>query len=443
MSESKTVERLLKSPTKSKKEKPVVEQHSDPKEMVWLERDKGKMFYSKLRSTHETLPAGIWILEFNPFTGFYFTQLSKNFTFNHKVYGLEKSLIARISKSYEHITGNLGVLFNGVKGTGKTVTAKMICNDFIKRGIPVILVTEKIEGGIQYINNIAQDLVIFVDEYEKVYSKDEGGERGDAELLTVMDGAQKSDFRRTFLLTTNQLHINDNMIQRPGRIRYLKQFGDLSKSVVEEVVDDKLIHKSRRDALVRFIMSLEIVTIDIVNAVIQEVNIHNEDPEVFKGVFNVKTLEGKYDVHFAHCDSNGVRVSENDQLAKNAKIWPREFTQDFVGNSMQIDDYYVGKIVKVIDSNTAIVATTDVDLKDSVLRFHPEKRTSLLISEFKHENGLEIADEPSPIEESGKPSRRKSRKAVTSNSKAQLIEVTIQKSYIVNRRSWSDYGYDY
>ena len=62
-------------------------------------------------------------------------------------------------------------------------------------------------------------------------------------MLSIMDGATNSEHRRVFLLTTNSLYINDNLLQRPGRIRYLKTFKDLTPEIIEEIVDDFLIYK--------------------------------------------------------------------------------------------------------------------------------------------------------------------------------------------------------
>lgn len=64
-----------------------------------------------------------------------------------------------------------------------------------------------------------------------------------------------------FILTTNSLSINENLIERPGRVRYIKTFRDLTAEIIEEVVDDLLKHKQFRNDTIRFISSLESITI--------------------------------------------------------------------------------------------------------------------------------------------------------------------------------------
>lgn len=87
----------------------------------------------------EELPNGVYVLGKGMF-GFYLRRVEDKFNFDYKIYGLEEKVIDRVINSYTRKgTGNLGVLLNGTKGTGKSVTAKIIAN---KLNQPVILVTQ-------------------------------------------------------------------------------------------------------------------------------------------------------------------------------------------------------------------------------------------------------------------------------------------------------------
>lgn len=162
--------------------------------------------------------------------------------------------------------------------------------------MPVILINTRMQGLIEFLAAIDQDIVVFVDEYEKVFVSEEGRPNS-TEILTLMDGALKSEHRRLFVFTTNNKRIDDNLLERPGRIRYLKEFSDLSKDVIIELVDDLLVHKERRDACIEFISKLQKITMDIVKAVILEVNIHNEDPSDFASFFNVYEAPKRYNIY--------------------------------------------------------------------------------------------------------------------------------------------------
>jgi len=290
----------------------------------------------------EQLRPGVYKVEFNPKTGFYLSQIQDDFSFPYKVYGIEKSFINRVVKTYHNTTGNLGILLNGVKGTGKTVTAKLIANE-LKH--PVLIINEsfnELAAALpSFINEIQQDVTIFIDEYEKIFQD------RDYSVLTVMDGVLDNGHRRTFLLTTNNTYVNDNMIQRPGRIRYLKKYKDLTLDVIMEIVDDKLIHKELREATIEFISTLELITVDIVKAVVDEVNIHKEDPQVFKDVFNVEQIADKFNV-YRILPGKAEPILEHTE----ARISPRKISKEVIGRHFEIEGYEYGRIVEISGTDT-------------------------------------------------------------------------------------------
>lgn len=224
------------------------------------------------------------------------SKTKTEFDFPYKIYGHEKKDIDRFTTYYKNSSGNFGIILNGIKGTGKSVMAKQLCNQL---NLPVIVVTFKSDQFISFINNLQEDVVIFIDEFEKIYSE------RDSNILTLMDGVLNSEYRKTFIFTTNTKSVNEFMIDRPSRIRYIKEFTNLKIPVIEEIVDDLLIHTERKEKLIEYIAQLNLVTIDIVKSVINEVNIFNEDPEQFKDLFNVKKLISKYNIEEYDCDEEG------------------------------------------------------------------------------------------------------------------------------------------
>ncbi len=247
-------------------------------------------------SLTEKLVPGIYIPGADT-QGYYLTKYHDKYVFPYKVYGVNKSFIERVNRTFVNTTGNLGVLMNGVKGTGKSVTSELICNDFMEQfNMPVILINERMKGLIEFLAAIDQDVVVFVDEYEKVFVNEEGRPNS-TEILTLMDGALKSEHRRLFLFTTNNKYIDDNLLERPGRIRYVKEFIDLDKATIEEIVDDLLEDKNFKEECITYISKLQKITIDIVKAVITEVNIHGQGPSSFSDIFNAKELKPTYNMY--------------------------------------------------------------------------------------------------------------------------------------------------
>ena len=264
-------------------------------ERAWSQHSDTFRPVSTVSITEKLLP-GIYIPGAD-MGGYFLSKYHDQYVFPYKVYGVNSKFVQRINKTFVNTTGNIGVLMNGIKGTGKSVTSELICNDFMASfNMPVILINQPMKGLIEFLASIDQDVVVFVDEYEKVFVSDEG--RGNSsEILTIMDGALKSEHRRLFLFTTNNKYIDDNLLERPGRIRYVKEFRDLAKDVIEEIVDDLLADESRKKEAIEYISKLQMITIDIVKAVITEMNIHDEGPEGFSDIFNATENKPGYNMY--------------------------------------------------------------------------------------------------------------------------------------------------
>jgi hypothetical protein len=305
----------------------------------WVQAS-GTWYLREVSQNQPTLEPAVYKLNFNPQTGeLYLTQVQDSFDFPYKVYGIESGFIDRAVKTYDNTKGNLGILLNGVKGTGKTVTSKQICN---KLGLPVIIIHEDYDGIPSFINSIQQNVVVMIDEFEKIYKE------RDHSVLTVMDGVLDNGFRKVFLLTTNELYINTNMLIRPGRIRYLKTFKDLPLETITEIVDDMLANADHKAATIEAISELETVTVDIIKAIVQEVNIHDEVPSNFLDVFNVKKIDNKFDV------IKIIPGKESMVIGSGVEIEPKKITKSSRGNGFYVGEKYIGDIIKVL-SDTSIV----------------------------------------------------------------------------------------
>lgn len=312
------------------------------KDILWTNLD-DRLYLGGPAVQTENLDNAVYELNYDENRNvFYLIKLFDKFDFDYKIYDLETSFVERVIKTYESTSfGNLGILLNGLKGTGKTVSSKIISN---RLNQPTIIVDNEFPNlnPQSFLNSIPQNITIFIDEYEKVY--------GDSsKMLTIMDGVLNSSYRRAFILTTNNLYIEENLLQRPSRIRYLKKFKDLSANVVEEIVDDCLKFPQFKKDCLAFISSLEVITVDIVKAIVAEVNIHEESPNEFGDVFNVNKLRGKYNIY--------IEDNAFEPIEKKVSIYPKpEYDDHMVGNYFQIDHEYAGIIEKVIDFDSIVLA---------------------------------------------------------------------------------------
>lgn len=364
------------------------------KKKIWRELD-GCLFLTHEAKEFELLDNIVYVAHMTKEGKLCLTKEFENFSFDYKIYGIETNIIERIAKTYNNnVSKNLGILFNGIKGTGKTVSAKLVCN---KLNQPVIIVNAPIPGLEMFLNSIPQNITIFIDEYEKIYERSN-------EMLTIMDGVMNSEFRRLFILTTNQLRIEDNLLQRPSRIRYLKEFTHLSPKIVEEIVDDILVYKQLKLECIQFIASLELITVDIVKAILQEVNIHNESPAKFENIFNVQKNTGKFNVFLQG------KNQELTSLAKSVKIYPRpKFDEYNIGYRFEINDKNLGTITEVLNYDTLRITqykknkegnytktplkVFDIKIENAIV-FHSNYRFDYNTQTPMHDNAMENSAEP-------------------------------------------------
>ena len=262
-------------------------------------------------SVENQLPVGIYSISVNPMNGeFSLNYIADKFEFDFELLGLEQKFIDHTLKSYENTTGNFGVLLNGVKGTGKSVTAKILANALNQ---PVILVDTAYKGIDGFLASLNFKCILFFDEFEKNFDPKE-----DVNILTIMDGVYNCCERKVFILTTNDLLINNCLLSRPSRIRYKKEFTNISAEVINSLFDNFLVDQEVRDLLFNFVITLETCSVDIIKSLINEINIHGKDEfEYIKSIFNVKASTVCYDLITAYGTYYDYGTDEQCQRSRN------------------------------------------------------------------------------------------------------------------------------
>lgn len=296
---------------------------------IWIQDGNTFMKGSATTKAHpEGLPKGIYEVR-ESMTGYYLNKLSDSFVFNYKLYGINNEFIDHFVKTYTNTTGNIGVLFNGIKGTGKTVTAEELCNQL---GLPVIIVKscKEADDMLKFLaTQINFDCIFFFDEYEKEFKES-------SSVLSFMDGVHNSQYRKVFLLTTNELEINSNLLGRPSRIRYVRSFGNLPEETILELLNDILIDKSAVEPVLDLIRQMQIITVDLVKALAQEVNIHGVDKiDMIRKNFNLEFSDFTYLVEFMTLDARSLDGVQNvDEQLFEKIIRNREISRKIVGKPL-------------------------------------------------------------------------------------------------------------
>lgn len=260
---------------------------------------------------NEQLKAGVYQMGVDQM-GIYLAE-EDTFKLPIKLYGDVIKNSDRILKTFSQRSKSTGVLLNGLKGSGKTITAKYICNEAVHLGMPVILVNNKMPQPMfnDFLKKIAQECVVFFDEFEKTHSTYRGEDEDDEQedLLTLLDGV--SSTKKLLIFTCNdEGKINEFMINRPARIYYNIKYGSLSIDEIKEFAEDNLTNK---EALSNLLLADSLVdfSYDILNSLIEELNIHNCDVSEALEIMNIKMDKSQsYDV-ISITNVDGVPIDES------------------------------------------------------------------------------------------------------------------------------------
>ena len=228
--------------------------------------------------TYDKLPAGSYEVEFNPMSGFSLSSRTDLEVKEEKIYGDRYKKVEKALRSFEATDRNFGIILSGKKGIGKSLFAKMIATESIKRGYPVIVVSRAISGIAGFISSIEQEAVVIFDEFDKTFSNgrsddddDEGSSIQD-ELLPLFDGIDSG--KKMFVITCNELYkISTYFKNRPGRFHYHFNLGNPSVDEIREYLTDKLKPEfySQIDGVIR-LSAISDVNYDILRALVFELN---------------------------------------------------------------------------------------------------------------------------------------------------------------------------
>ena len=257
--------------------------------------------YQKPTNESLTLEKGVYNLEFDADVKRIRIQYFKDeFDFNFQLYPIDEDFIDYVVKRNSCINKNMGILLNGMKGAGKSVVAKTISN---RLNLPVLIVSSNLPGLVDFIKELPCRCVIFMDEFEKTFGgvtnrrgydddddDEDAGIIGGAgvELLPIMDGVYSGSTPQVFILTTNRLSIDKNLISRPGRILYSRTYNSLPSSVIDSYVTDNLKDASKKGELFNELKGINNITIDVVRALVEEINVMDVSPKIACEYLNIE-----------------------------------------------------------------------------------------------------------------------------------------------------------
>ncbi len=254
-------------------------------------------FFNKVDIVNRLDPKN-YLLKWNQF-GIFLVETT-DFEIPKKLYDVDNKFREMVLKSYHHNKGNTGVLCEGYKGQGKSVTAKLLCKE---SELPVIMIDQSIPREVDFVSflgDIRQQFALFVDEFEKVFpaydSDDKEPQHTQASFLSLTDGALSNSHKKLFIFTTND-QVDDKFLNRPSRIRFHKTYQFMPVELYNMIVDDLLEEDSFREDLITN-LPIQEATIDLLISIINEVNIQGRPYSDFRTVFNHSSRRVKYKLSY-------------------------------------------------------------------------------------------------------------------------------------------------
>lgn len=238
----------------------------------------------------DKIEPGTYTLIEVPFLGLRL-QKSKDLDFKNKVYGNVDYIATRIWNTAKSRNISTGFLLSGDKGSGKTMTTKLLAKKAMEEGHVTLIINSPFVG--EQFNRIIQLLpdnsIILFDEFEKVYNKVEY----QTPILSLLDGLYSS--KKIFILTVNDMSkMNEFLLNRPGRLFYNVPYKGLSAEFIREFGNDVLVNKNFVEELVSLSEFIDPFTFDMLNAIVEESNRYNENPTKTLDWLNIRRTI-KYD----------------------------------------------------------------------------------------------------------------------------------------------------
>lgn len=230
----------------------------------------------------DDLPAGFYRLCYDEKSNKYWLQIANPLKLISKAYGNAYQHQNRIMDTFNERTEiPTTVLLEGYKGTGKTLLAKKLCVDFVNNGGICILQSEPYvgEGYKSFLQKIGQQKIVFIDEFDKVYTKSEQIN----DMLTLLDGMYP--MHALFVMTMNADSRGaryEYFHNRPGRVYYSLKFGSISETTIREYAADELNNKDRLDEMLEYIGRFSMFNMDMLTVLVKEINKSDDDLSIRK-----------------------------------------------------------------------------------------------------------------------------------------------------------------
>lgn len=266
-------------------------------------------------------PGMVYNIDVDRYTDAISLEETSGLSLPSKVYCTQRDerFIDKVINSYNlSESGFTGVMLAGLKGSGKTVMAKMIANN---SGLPIINIDKNIRPYIlrNLVEKLGDTSVCFLfDELDKVLE-----DYDDSVLLQVLDGSDTKGKHMILFTCNDDDEISEYLIDRCSRIRYWREFDEMSPSLIMEVLNDKLNDKKEVKSLTDFIKdNFEVCSFDNIASFVKEAN--DYPTTTFEELFEDMNLSSKGSIKPHPRNKN---KNNTNSLKKNKPMARKTFDQ--------------------------------------------------------------------------------------------------------------------
>ena len=232
----------------------------------------GSKIYTRPNGIDYALESGTtYTLKFDSWEGSMFLELSNNLELpkNYFCGPSDKKFVGRVLDYFNTTTkSTTGVMLKGLKGSGKSITAKKIAID---SHMPIIVVDPGFPARKlnEFFNKFKQNVCVLFDELEKNEKNWDTDQ-----LLTFLDGISCTCRKLVIFTCNSDDNVCDFIKDRCSRVRYSRTFDALSEDAVFGLCNRELEDEGEARAACKFIMNtFKTISYDNVLSFVEEIKL--------------------------------------------------------------------------------------------------------------------------------------------------------------------------
>lgn len=257
-------------------------------------------------SDYDLINGKVYDLSYDRFEG---PKLKENGELNlpSKIYKSKKDevFIERVLNYHKSSDKNTtGVMMAGIKGTGKTIMAKVLAKE---SNLPIIIISSDFPASrlLPYFKKFKQEVCIILDEVEKNYCTED--------LLGFLDGVEKTCKKLVLMTCNNISEVNEYMQDRCSRIRYLRKYrNDANLEFLPMIVEDLKIKNPEK--VIEFCKKeIKLLSIDNIFAFLQEIKLLEDTNDNLDDIISILNIDTYSNIDIS-TTSNKNTNTENKKL---------------------------------------------------------------------------------------------------------------------------------